>query len=112
MFSVLLYSFHEPREWFDCMSVALLPVALVGAALLLDAVEGVICLLMAAPFAVALPALGGALGYAIQARHWRPKQTAAMLSILILVVPDSIGVERAAALRPTTSNERSALEVN
>ena len=31
MFSVLLYSYHEPREWIDCLAVALLPVALVGA---------------------------------------------------------------------------------
>ena len=112
MFSVLLYSFHEPRQWFACMSVALLPVALVGAALLLVAVEGVICLLMAAPFAVVLAALGGALGYAIQARHWRPKQAAAMFSILILLIPASFGVERAAALRPPMYKVRTAIEVN
>ena len=112
MFSVLLYSFHEPRQWFACMSVALLPVALVGAALLLVAVEGVICLLMAAPFAVVLAALGGALGYAIQARHWRPKQAPAMFSILILLVPASFGVERAAALRPPMYKVRTAIEVN
>jgi len=111
MFSVLLYSYHEPREWFDCMAVALLPVALVGAALFLIAVEGIICLLMAAPFAVALAALGGALGYAIQARHWRP-QTPALFSILILLVPASFGVERAAALRPPMYEVRTAIEVN
>ncbi len=28
VFSVLSYSYHEPREWFDCMGVALLPVVL------------------------------------------------------------------------------------
>ncbi|HKW34919.1 MAG TPA: DUF805 domain-containing protein [Candidatus Acidoferrum sp.] len=112
MFSVLLYSYHEPREWFDCLAVALLPVALLGAGLLLIAVEGIICLLMAAPFAVALAALGGALGYAIQARHWRPKQSPAMLSILILLVPASFGVERAAALRPPVYEVHTAIEVN
>lgn len=112
MFSVLLYSYHEPREWFDCLAVALLPVALIGAGLLLIAVEGIICLLMAAPFAAALAALGGALGYAIQARHWRPKQSPAMFSILILLVPASFGVEHAAALRPPVYEVRSAIEVN
>lgn len=112
MFSVLLYSYHEPREWFDCLAVALLPVALVGAALFLVAIEGIICLLMAAPFAVALAALGGALGYAIQARHWGPKQAPAMFSILILVVPASFGVERAAALRPCLFEVHTAIEVN
>lgn len=112
IFSVLLYSYHEPREWFDCLAVALLPVALVGAALFLIAVEGIICLLMAAPFAVALAALGGALGYAIQARHWRPKQAPAMFSILIFLVPASFGVEREANLRPPLYEVRTAIEVN
>jgi len=111
MFSVLLYSYHEPREWFDCMAVALLPVALVGATLFLIAMEGIICLLMAAPFAAALAALGGALGYAIQARHWRP-QSPAVLSILIFLVPASFGVEHAAALRPTVYEVRTAIEVS
>jgi uncharacterized membrane protein YhaH (DUF805 family) len=112
MFSVLLYSYHEPREWFDCLAVALLPVGLVGAGLLLVAVEGLICLLMAAPFAVALAALGGGLGYAIQARHWRPKQSPAMFSILILLVPVSFGVEHAASLRPPLYEVHTAIEVN
>jgi uncharacterized membrane protein YhaH (DUF805 family) len=112
MFSVLLYSYHEPREWFDCLAVALLPVALVGAALFLVAIEGIICLVMAAPFGVALAALGGALGYAIQAHHWRPKQTPALFSILILLVPVSFGVERAAALRPPVYEVHTAIEVN
>jgi uncharacterized membrane protein YhaH (DUF805 family) len=112
MFSVLLYSYHEPREWFDCMGLALVPVGLVGVTLVLIAVEGIICVLMAAPFALALAALGGALGYAIQARHWRPKQTPAMFSILILLVPASFGAERAAALRPPVYEVRTAIEVN
>ncbi len=112
MFSVLLYSYHEPREWFDCMGLALVPVGLVGVTLVLIAVEGIICVLMAAPFALALAALGGALGYAIQARHWRPKQTPAMFSILILLVPAWFGAERAAALRPPVYEVRTAIEVN
>ena len=112
MFSVLLYSYHEPRGWFECLAVALLPVGLIGAGLLLIAVEGIICLLMAAPFGVALAALGGALGYAIQARHWRPKQSPAMFSILILLVPASFGLEHAVALRPPIYEVRTAIEVN
>lgn len=112
MFSVLLYSYHEPREGFDCMGVALLPVGLVGVTLVLIAVEGIICVLMATPFAMALAALGGALGYGIQARHWRPKQTPAMFSVLILLVPASFGVERAATLRPAVNEVHTAIEVN
>src|SRR5437773_1241376 len=112
VFSVLLYSYHEPRDWWQCIGVALLPVGLVGVALILVALEGVICVLMAAPFALALAALGGSLGYVIQAHHWRPKQTPAMFSILILLVPASFGVERAVDLRPLAYEVRTAIEVN
>jgi uncharacterized membrane protein YhaH (DUF805 family) len=112
MFSVLLYSYHEPRDWWQCMGVALLPVGLVGAALILVAVEGIICVLMAAPFALGLAALGGSLAYVIQAHHWRPTQTPTMLSLVILLVPASFGVEHAAALRPPVYEVRTAIEVN
>ena len=112
MFSVLLYSYHEPREWVDCMGVAVLPVGLVGATLVLIAVEGIICVLMAAPFALALAALGGSIAYAIQAHHWGAKPTNAMLSIVILLVPATFGVEHAAALRPPVYEVRTAIEVN
>jgi uncharacterized membrane protein YhaH (DUF805 family) len=112
MFSVLLYSYHEPREWDNSLAVALLPVGLVGVGLILVAMEGLICVLMAAPFALSLAALGGMLGYAIQAHHWRPRQSPAMFSILILLVPATFGVEHATALRPPVYEVRTTIEVN
>src|SRR6202158_1191913 len=66
MFSVLLYSYHSPRDWWACLNVALLPVGILGVALILVAMEGVICVLMAAPFALGLAGLGGMLGYRIR----------------------------------------------
>jgi len=112
MFSVLLYSYHSPRDWWACLNVALLPVGILGVALILVAMEGVICVLMAAPFALGLAGLGGMLGYTIQAHHWRPKQTPAMLSIVILMIPASFGIEHAAALQPPAFMVRTAIEVN
>jgi len=73
------------------LNVALLPVGILGVALILVAMEGVICVLMAAPFALGLAALGGMLGYTIQAHHWRPKQTPAMMSIVLLLIPRRLG---------------------
>jgi len=112
MFSVLVYSYHAPRPWWDCLGVALLPVGLLGAVLILVAMEGIICILMAAPFALGLAALGGALGYMIQSHHWRPKQAPAVLSLVILVVPATFGAEHAAKLQPPTFEVRTAIEVH
>ena len=112
MFSSLLYGYHAPRRARECLSVAMLPVALVGAALIAVAMEGVICVMMAAPFALGLALLGGALGYSIQERHWRPKHSPAMLSILVLAVPAWFGIEHAAALKPPVYEVHTAIEVN
>jgi hypothetical protein len=112
MFSVLVYSYHAPRDFGKCLSVALLPVGLLGAVLILVAIEGIICVLMAAPFAVGLAALGGTVGYMIQSHHWRPKQTPAVLSLVILLIPAALGAEHAAKLQPPTFVVRTAIEVN
>jgi uncharacterized membrane protein YhaH (DUF805 family) len=112
MFSVLLHSYHEPRDLRTCLGVALLPIGILGAVLLFVAMEGVICLLMAAPFAIVLSAIGGMIGYTIQERHWGAKQRPAMLSIVLLLVPASFGIEHAAALQPPVFLVRTAIEVN
>jgi uncharacterized membrane protein YhaH (DUF805 family) len=112
MFSVLLYSYHAPRELRSCFAVALLPVGILGAVLILVAMEGVICVLMAAPFALALAAVGGMIGYTIQERHWGTNQRPAMLSIVLFLVPLSFGIEHAAALQPPVYMVRTAIEVN
>src|SRR5467141_3596566 len=87
LFSVLVYSYHEPRSYGSCMSVSLVPIALLGGVLILVAIEGLICILMAAPFALGLAALGGMLGYAIQAGYWLHKDTPVMMSIVLLFTP-------------------------
>ena len=112
MFAVLLHSYHGPRDLWTCFNMALLPVGILGVVLILIAMEGVICVLMAAPFALGLAALGGMLGYSIQKHHWGPKQTPVMLSIILLLVPASFGIEHAAALQPPVYIVRTAIEVN
>ncbi len=93
LFSVLVYGYHEPRTYSSCIAVSLAPIALLGVVLLLVMIEGVICILMAAPFALALAAFGGMLGYAIQAGYWLHKGTPAMLSIVLLFTPAFQGAE-------------------
>ncbi len=112
LFSVLLYSYHAPREFIDCVTLSLLPVAIVGGVLLLVAIEGLICIMMAAPIAGVLSFLGGFLGYLIQARYWWRREAPAILSVVLLVVPAFFGMEHAAGLLPETFRAQTAIEVN
>lgn len=98
LFSTLLYSYHEPRSFSTCASVAMLPIVILGVVLLVVAIEGILCILMAAPIALLLAFLGGSLGFSIQAAHWGRKEPAAlstMFSIVLIGMPTLFGLEYA-----------------
>src|SRR5713226_7907258 len=111
LFAVLLHSYHGPRDYGACISVALLPVGLLGLLLLLVAIEGLICILMAAPLALGLAALGGSLGYYIQGNYWGAKHGAAMLSVVLFAMPAVFGMEHAAAFEVPAFVVRTSIDV-
>jgi len=112
LFSVLCYSYYEPRGYAECIGVALLPLGVVGAALLLVAMEGIICILMAAPIAMVLAALGGIFGYTIQISFWSSRNASSMMCAMVLALPAIFGAERAANLEPPRFVVRTSLEIN
>jgi uncharacterized membrane protein YhaH (DUF805 family) len=111
LFAVLLYSYHGPRDFGSCVTVALLPVAIVGGLLLVVAIEGLVCILMAAPLALGLAWAGGSLGYYIQGNYWGAKTGSAMLSVVLLVLPAAFGVEHEVAPAPPQFVVRSSIDV-
>ncbi|PYJ00313.1 MAG: hypothetical protein DME25_21040 [Verrucomicrobia bacterium] len=68
--AVLLHGARQRRTLGESLSVALLSIALAGAVLLAVAFEGLICIIMAAPLALVLAALGGLAAHAVQAAAW------------------------------------------
>jgi uncharacterized membrane protein YhaH (DUF805 family) len=112
LFAVLLHSYHGPRDYGTCMSVALSPVGLLGLLLILVAVEGLICILMAAPIAFVLAWLGGSLGYYIQANYWGATTGAAMLSVVLLAMPAMLGMEHVAALEAPSFVVHTSIDVH
>ena len=97
LFSVLLYGYHRPRSLRSCLAVASLSIVLLGALLLAFAVEGLVCLVMAAPITLALALIGGSMGWVIQQRQWDRLQTGAAFGAMLLFVPFIMKTE---ALKP------------
>jgi len=112
LFSVLLHSYHEPRSFGDCVGVSVLPIVMVGLLLLVVAIEGIICILMAAPMALILALLGGWLGFVIQSVHWGRRHTPAMLSVVIFLTPSFFGVEHFVRPQAAVFEVKSSIEVN
>jgi len=93
-------SIHRERTLGQCMLVALLSIAVTCAALLALAVEGVVCIAMAAPIAAAFAALGALFGYAVGRPRVRPN--AATFVLCLLLAPTIMGAEKIASpLAPT-----------
>lgn len=112
LFSVLAYSHHRPRGFDESIGVALLPVGLIGAVLLAIAMEGLICILMAAPIAAFLALCGGMLGYTLQSAYWLRQGTSSAMCAILLVLPAIFGAEHAAKLEPPRFVVRSAIEID
>lgn len=109
--SVLVYGYHGPRGYGSCLAVAGLSAMFAGALLLAAAVEGAVCLVMAAPLGGALALVGGVVGFAIQARSRYRRDVQTVLLLLIPFLPALLGAE--ATMRPEAPlfEVRTAVEV-
>lgn len=94
--SALIHSFQEERSLGRCIAVANITVLLVGVGLILFAMEGLICLIMAAPIAFGIATIGGAMGYAVQKSFWWRADSSKLFCSVILLVPLAMGIEHAA----------------
>lgn len=106
--SAFLYNRPHPRDLATSLLVAEVAIFLSGAAVLLLAFEGIICLVMLLPVASAMGLLGGLIGYAV-ATVTPSRVTALVVPIALLTMFG--GAEH--AFRPTPEYEVvSAVEIN
>ena len=110
--SVMIYSYHGPRNLGFCLWVSMLSALFAGAMLLAVALEGIICLVMILPLALPLAAFGGFLGYVIQRGSERRIDTSHAFSALILALPGLMLFEHAALPAPPTFEVKTAIEIN
>lgn len=110
--TALIYGLRQPRSLSGCVLVACLTVAITGVALMAFAIEGLICLLMAAPIAIPLAAFGGTCGYLVQRRRWTQTGAPAFLSLVLLFVPGVQWTEHAMPNSNPTFVVRSAVDID
>ncbi len=112
--SVLVYGYHAPRSANKCVLVAMLSVALVSAVLIGVAIEGLICVLMAAPLGLIMAIFGGLVGYAIQ-HHRAQGQGAAYTvhacTVLFVALPAAMLLEHSAQLVPPLRAVETSIEI-
>jgi uncharacterized membrane protein YhaH (DUF805 family) len=107
-----LHGYHRPRTFWSCLAVAWMATLLLAAMLVGIAIEGAICIVMAAPIAVALATFGAFVGYLVQKRPDGGHDTGTAVSALILVLPGLLGVESWIGSEPATIEVRSFVEID
>ena len=110
--SVTIYCFHEPRTFSSCIGVACLSPMLLGLGLLAYAIEGIICLLMAAPLAMVLALMGGSFAYWLQSSRHPSPATPAVMGLLLLGLPLGMSVERLLSPAPPVFAVTTSVEVD
>lgn len=112
LFSVLLHGYHEPRTLASCLAVAALSIGVLALLLLAFAIEGLICLLMAAPIGLGLGLIGGLVGYWIQWKRWSRLQTQTTFGAILLFVPFLMGAEGLQPQEPPLLRVSTQIEIN
>jgi uncharacterized membrane protein YhaH (DUF805 family) len=91
--AVAIYSRTQQVDSGDVLGVVSLSLLLTCAGITAIAVEGLICLLMAAPLAWLLAILGGFLAMLIHGRQNSPQATPSMFAVMLVSLPVLLGVE-------------------
>jgi uncharacterized membrane protein YhaH (DUF805 family) len=81
--SASIYNRHHPRPLPATLGVAALGVLLAGSAVLLFAIEGILCLAMAAPIAIVIAIFGAVIGRAVVLSTSAPSRTSPLVLLLL-----------------------------
>jgi uncharacterized membrane protein YhaH (DUF805 family) len=93
LMSTLIYGYHAPRSLAHCIGISLLTTTILCVLFVVLALEGIFCVMMAAPIAGALAAIGAIVGYFIQRRPASKDDIARIIPLLIVFMPGLMGAQ-------------------
>ena len=106
-----VYGLRQPRGLASSIGVACLSVALLAGVLFALLIEGLVCLIMAAPLAFPLAAFGGFCAHLAQKNRRLQSDAPVILSLLLLVAPGIQFTEHIAARQSPVYVVRTSLDI-
>lgn len=85
--AAILFGWRKKRDILECMQVSVVSLLIMACVLLLIPFEGVICLIMAAPLAIGIGVVGGAVGYIIQVNLPRSESMPRLMGCFAIILP-------------------------
>lgn len=108
LLTTLFFAGRQERTYKECLAISSLGLVFLGVAIVLVAIEGLICVLMALPLALVLNMMGAWAGWIIQSKR-RPLPGQGVM--LMLVLPGLMGLEKAAHIEPPRVAVVSTVEI-
>jgi hypothetical protein len=112
LYSVLIYGYHAPRSLGSSIGVAAFAALMLAGALVALALEGFICIAMAAPLMGVLAILGAVIGYVVQRQRWSMRSAPTTLVVLVLAVPALMGAEHKSPSEPPLVAVVTSIEID
>jgi len=94
--AVWAYSRTHARSYVSVLALVSMSILLAGLGILAIAIEGAICLVMAAPIAWVLALLGGSVAYVVHAEPGLGHEQTSTFGVVLLTLPLLMGLEHAA----------------
>lgn len=95
-----LYCIPKRRKIGECLLVSFSAIVFTSIALVLIAIEGLICLIMAAPLCIPIALFGSICGYAMQMRKFENNNQFLMILTICLSLPAMIAAEAYSGKEP------------
>lgn len=106
--STILYGMKKEITKMEAWQISLISLGVFTICLFLFAIEGVICIAMAAPFGILFTWVGSLIGYSIL--KGAPNNSTTILLIIIFVIPSMAFVER--STEATLTSVVTSIEIN
>src|SRR6185437_15701742 len=106
-----LYGYHQPRNLSDCQLIAFCSCLLAGGCMIAFAIEGAICIAMAAPIWMTLAAIGAWVGWLIQHARWEQMERTFALLFCASCMPFLMGAEYALHPKPPIMEATTSVDI-
>jgi hypothetical protein len=108
----VVYTYHRRRGFWACVGVSLMAVGMLGSTIFFFAIEGLVCLLMAAPLVLVEVFVGALIGFALQGVLHDGRRGEHVLLVLLVSLPLLMGFEHLSEDQPPLIPVATTIEVD
>jgi hypothetical protein len=108
----LIVGFSSPKPLWICILTGFITGFLGAVGVVVVALEGIICLIMAAPIATLLILFGSVVGYVIQARPWLGEGLPAAVLAVLITLPALTAAESFGDPEPSLREVRTSVDID